>query len=55
MKTATTLRLGSPDDAPAVAAIYRPAVVDSTISFESEPPCAAEMARRIAAVLEHYP
>ncbi len=36
-------------DAAAIAAVYRPYVTDSVISFETEPPDAAEMARRMAA------
>ena len=36
-------------DAGACAAIYAPYVTDTTITFEYEPPSAAEMARRIAA------
>ena len=44
-----TLRLATPDDAEAVAAIYAPVVRDTTVSFELEPPSAAEMRARIAA------
>ncbi|HST47512.1 arsinothricin resistance N-acetyltransferase ArsN1 family B [Jatrophihabitans sp.] len=36
-------------DAPACAAIYAPYVTDTAISFETEPPSAEEMARRIEA------
>ena len=36
------------DDAGAIAAIYAPYVIGSAISFENEPPAAAEMCRRIA-------
>jgi L-amino acid N-acyltransferase YncA len=36
-------------DAAACAAIYAPYVTDTAITFESEPPSAAEMAARIAA------
>lgn len=39
---------GSADSA-ACAEIYAPFVVDTAVSFETEPPDAAEMARRIAA------
>lgn len=42
-------------DAAAMAAIYAPNVTGSVISFEVEPPDAAEMARRIAATTETYP
>ncbi len=50
-----TLRLATPDDAAAVAAIYAPAVTDSATSFEAVSPDAAEMAARIAATLPRYP
>jgi phosphinothricin acetyltransferase len=41
------IRLANADDAAAIAAVYRPYVEDSRISFEEETPDAAEMARRI--------
>ena len=37
-------------DVPAIAAIYRPAVVEGTASFELEPPDDAEMRRRFEGV-----
>ena len=43
------IREATPADAAAVAAIYAPLVTDTIISFEEEPPSAAEMAERIAA------
>jgi L-amino acid N-acyltransferase YncA len=42
------VRGASERDAEACAAIYAPYVTDTAISFESEPPSAAEMAERIA-------
>jgi phosphinothricin acetyltransferase len=42
------------DDAAACAAIYAPYVTDTAISFETEPPTAAEMARRIAAARQTH-
>lgn len=42
-------------DATAIAAIYAPNVTHSVISFEVEPPDAAEMARRIAATTSTHP
>jgi L-amino acid N-acyltransferase YncA len=42
-------------DAAACAAIYRPYVEDTAISFESVPPSAAEFAERIATTSERYP
>jgi L-amino acid N-acyltransferase YncA len=41
------IRLATPGDAPACAAIYAPYVTDTPISFETEAPTAAEMAARI--------
>jgi phosphinothricin acetyltransferase len=43
-----TVRDAVPGDAEACAAIYAPYVLDSAISFETEPPTAEEMGRRIA-------
>ena len=43
------VREATAHDAAACAAIYAPYVTDSVISFELEPPTAAEMAARIAA------
>ena len=43
------VRDASEDDAAACAAIYAPYVTDTAITFEYEPPSAAEMARRVAA------
>ena len=45
---AVLIRLAREDDAAAVAAIYRPYVEDSRISFEETPPDATDMARRMA-------
>ena len=49
------IRLATPDDGAALSDIYRPAVAYRATSFEVDPPDAAEMARRVAATLEHYP
>ena len=49
------LRLATERDGDPVAAIYRPAVVDGTASFELDPPNGAAMAARIAATLERTP
>jgi L-amino acid N-acyltransferase YncA len=43
------VRAASEEDAAACAAIYAPYVRDTAITFELEPPSAAEMAERIAA------
>lgn len=42
-------------DAAACAAIYRPFVTDSYVSFEDEPPDPAEFARRMDRISESYP
>src|SRR3981081_841193 len=49
------LRLATVQDAQAVAGIYDPIVSDTAISFETDPPGAAEMERRIARVLTLAP
>jgi phosphinothricin acetyltransferase len=50
------IRLAHPDDdAPAVAAIYRPSVEDGLASFEEVAPNVAEMAMRIRKTLERTP
>lgn len=48
-------RLARIADAPALQAIYAPIVRETAISFEYEVPTVAEMARRIADVLERRP
>jgi L-amino acid N-acyltransferase YncA len=50
-----TLRLATPADADAVAAIYAPYVNETAISFELVPPTGDVMAGRIAKVLERGP
>lgn len=52
---APLIRLATGDDAEQIAAIYAPAVRDSAISFEVEPPPPAEMRRRIQHTLAHRP
>ena len=54
-RAAMLIRLATPTDGGAMAEIYRPAVVDSVVSFELDPPDAAEMSRRITTVLEFTP
>jgi L-amino acid N-acyltransferase YncA len=49
------VRAATADDAAAIASIYEPYVVASIVSFETQPPDAAEMARRIAAAGDLYP
>ena len=43
------------EDAEAIAAIYAPNVTGAVISFETVPPDAAEMGRRIASTTETHP
>ncbi|NUO61941.1 MAG: N-acetyltransferase [Gemmatimonadaceae bacterium] len=49
------LRLATPFDGPALAAIYRPSVVERVTSFELDPPDGAEMARRVERCVERTP
>jgi phosphinothricin acetyltransferase len=52
---AERIRLATGADAEQIAAIYAPVVRDTPISFEVEPPTPAEIARRIAETLVHWP
>ena len=49
------LRLAEPSDAAAIAAVYRPYVEQTPISFETLPPDSGEMAARMAEVQPHLP
>jgi phosphinothricin acetyltransferase len=49
------IRLAKQDDAPQIAAIYRPFCEDNCISFETEAPDAAEMASRIDRIGRRFP
>jgi L-amino acid N-acyltransferase YncA len=49
------LRLATRSDADAIAAIYRPYVEETAITFEETPPDAEEVAARIADTVETYP
>jgi L-amino acid N-acyltransferase YncA len=49
------IRLAEADDAEAMAAIYRPVVESTTISFETVAPDRDEMARRLADTLVSHP
>ncbi len=49
-----TVRDASEDDAPACAAIYASYVSETAVSFESEPPTPAQMAKRIAAAMRTH-
>ena len=56
MSDELTVRLADPDrDADAVASIYRPAVEDTSASFEEVAPDAAEMAIRMRETLSRTP
>lgn len=46
------IRAATPADAAAIAAIYAPQVLTGTASFETEPPTAADMAARMARVVD---
>lgn len=49
------IRAASPEDAEAIAAIYRPVVIETAISFELEPPSQQEMRARIEKTLQSLP
>lgn len=49
------IRVAGTGDAPGIAEIYAPIVVETAISFEELPPSAAEIADRVAATLARYP
>ena len=49
------IRAATADDAAAIASIYAPYVTGSVVSFETEAPDAAEIARRMAEAGGHYP
>jgi len=48
-------RIATIDDAAAIADVYAPYVRDTVISFETEAPDAAELARRIERIGSQYP
>lgn len=50
-----TLRLATPGDAEAIAAIYAPIVTSTLISFETDPPGVGEIERRIQHTLPSHP
>lgn len=50
-----SFRIARKEDAVGIADIYAPIVRDTTISFESEPPTAAEMERRMLDILPTHP
>jgi phosphinothricin acetyltransferase len=49
------IRLVTPEDAEAVAAIYAPIVLETTISFDWDPPSADDFRARITKTLAKYP
>ena len=50
------IRHATANDAPAIAAIYKPYVLESTHTFEYEPPTAEEMQKRISNMVSNgYP
>jgi len=50
--TGLTIRPAAPGDTAAITAIYRPAVLTGTASFELDPPDEAEMLRRFRALVD---
>ena len=49
------IRLATPGDAPALSRIYAPYVLNTSVTFEYEPPSPEEFERRILHTLERYP
>src|SRR5688572_17279032 len=54
-RTAMKIRSATRDDAEAIAAIYAPIVLETTISFEWVPPSADDFRARIVKTLAKYP
>jgi phosphinothricin acetyltransferase len=52
--SAVPVRDATPDDAAACAAVYRPYVTGTAVSFETRAPTTAEMARRIAQAQDRH-
>ncbi len=52
--TSCRIRDATPADAPALLRIYRPFVVETAVSFETEPPSVAEFEERIAKALRQW-
>ena len=52
---ADQIRIAHPNDAEQMLEIYRPVVLETTISFELEPPSVMEMQQRIMATLVKVP
>ena len=55
MTSSARIRLATPADAAAVAAIYAPFCESNVVSFEVAAPDAAEIARRISSITVQYP
>lgn len=51
----SVIRLAGPGDSAAIAAIYRPSVTDTVVSFEYEPPDAEEMGSRVEKTMARLP
>ena len=49
------IRIAAPEDAEAIAEIYRPYVEETAVSFEYTAPPAEEMRSRMLRTLENYP
>ena len=55
MESEFSLRVGTPEDAAALLAVYTPYVTDTAITFEWQVPSLSEFQGRIHRTLEHYP
>lgn len=49
------MRIATCDDAEQIVAIYRPYVLDTTVTFEIVPPTVEEYRRRLESILARYP
>ncbi len=52
---AATIRPATPDDAPGMLEIYRPVVLETAISFETQVPGESAFRQRIEETLPHTP
>ncbi len=50
-----TIRIATPEDAPAIQRIYAPYVRETAITFEYDVPSVTELAQRITSTLARYP
>jgi hypothetical protein len=54
-KSTGSIRMATPQDASAIAAIYEPYIRDTAITFEYDPVSAEVMSKRITEVMKQFP